>query len=280
MATPNIFDLYQIQEEEEVPLVRRKSAKRHNDESSQGPLAKKRRTDDPSKDGPTGQASAQPSAPAEKEAAPAANPSPAAMLTITAARTRAFATIEHARVKAVEEFQVKAIEELQAVEARHAGELEVVTQQKDALVAKLAWTEASQTALKKQKDDFQESSRIQYREVKRLKEELLAKDKTIAVFESQVEQLKLTNAKDLEKYKNETLRFFYDFWKHNRSANFNYLPEDARNAELACCTARLAAEEERARVLASLSIQPAASAGEGGVVEDAANQNAEIPRVP
>ncbi|XP_062079607.1 uncharacterized protein LOC133784135 [Humulus lupulus] len=159
-----------------------------------------------------------------------------AMLTITAARTRALATNEHAQAKDVEEFQVKDIKELQAAEARHVGELEVVTQQKDAVVAKLAEAEVSQAALKKQRDDYQDSSRIQYREVKRLKEELLAKDKTIAVRESQVEQLKLTNAKDLERYKKATLRCFYDFWKHNRGANFNYLPEDARNVELACCT--------------------------------------------
>ena len=78
MATPNVFNLYQAEEEVEVPLVRRKTSRRHNGESSQGPSAKKGRTEDPSKDAPTGQASAQPSAPAEKEAAPAANPPPAA----------------------------------------------------------------------------------------------------------------------------------------------------------------------------------------------------------
>ncbi|XP_062112680.1 uncharacterized protein LOC133823846 [Humulus lupulus] len=151
MTTPNVFDLYQAQEEEEVPLVRQKSSRRHNGESSQGPLAKKGRTDDPSKDMPSRQASAQPSAPAEKEAPPAAtNPTPAvtkeqsqqaevpgtklshralqsakdrlahilkhdrckeamaeaenmgAMLTATAARTRAIASIEQSRVKAIE----------------------------------------------------------------------------------------------------------------------------------------------------------------------------------
>ena len=111
------------------------------------------------------------------------------MLTITAARTRALATIDQARAKVVEEFQMRAIEELQAAEARHVRELEAVTQQKDAVVAKLAEAEASQTALKKRRDDYQDSSRTQYREVKRLKEEHLAKDKTIAVLESQVEQL-------------------------------------------------------------------------------------------
>ena len=78
MASPNVFDLYQTQEEEEVPLVQWKSARRHDGESSQAPPAKKGRTADPSKDGPTGQPSAQPPAPAEKETAPATNPPPAA----------------------------------------------------------------------------------------------------------------------------------------------------------------------------------------------------------
>ncbi|XP_062099184.1 uncharacterized protein LOC133805099 [Humulus lupulus] len=198
-----------------------------------------------------------------------------AMLTMTAARTRASASIEQSRAKV--------IEELRAAEARHAGELEVVTQQKDALVTELAEKEASQETLRKQRDDYLESSRIQWREFKKLREEHLAKDATIAVLKSQVEQLKLTNAKDLERYKNATLRCFYDFWKHNRGVDFSYLPDDARNAELARCTARLAAEE-RARVLASLSIQPAAGVegGEatGDVVDQSAEQDPPAPNAP
>ena len=99
-----------------------------------------------------------------------------------------------------------------------------------------------------------------------------------------MEQLKLTNAKDLERYKNATLRCFYDFWKHNQGADFSYLPEDARNAELARCTARLAAEEERARVPASPNIQPAAGAegGEatGDIVDQSANQDPPAPNAP
>ncbi|XP_062109429.1 uncharacterized protein LOC133820374 [Humulus lupulus] len=153
-----------------------------------------------------------------------------AMLTMTAARTRAGASIEKSRAKV--------IEELQAAGARHAGELEVVTQQKDALVAELAKKHASMETLRKQRDDYKESTRIQWREVKKLREEHLAKDTTIAILQSQVEQLKLTNAKDLERYKNATLRCFYDFQKHNQSADFSYLLEDARKVELARCTAR------------------------------------------
>ncbi|XP_062115056.1 uncharacterized protein LOC133829216 [Humulus lupulus] len=99
-----------------------------------------------------------------------------AMLTMTAARTRAGASIEQSRAKVVEE--------LQAAEARHAGELEVVTQQKDALVAELAEKQASLETTRTQRDDYQESSRIQWREVKKLREEHLAKDTTIAVLQS------------------------------------------------------------------------------------------------
>ena len=87
-----------------------------------------------------------------------------------------------------------------------------------------------------------------------------------------MEQLKLDNSKNLERYKNATLRCFYNFWKNNQGANFGYLSEDVRNAELARCTAQLAEEEARARIPASPSI---AGAEEEGVVEDATNQNAD-----
>ncbi|XP_062092550.1 uncharacterized protein LOC133798326 [Humulus lupulus] len=73
-----------------------------------------------------------------------------AMLTMIVARTRASASIEQSRAKV--------IEELQAAVARHAGELEVVIQQKDALVAELAEKQASQETLRKQRDDYLESN--------------------------------------------------------------------------------------------------------------------------
>ena len=194
---------------------------------------------------------------------------------MTVARAHAGASIEHSRAKL--------IEELQAAEARHAGVLEVITQQKDSLVAELAEKQVSLENTRKQRDEYQDASRTSWREVKKLKEEHLAKDTTIAVLQSQVEQLKLTNAKDLERYKNATLRCFYDFWKHNQGADFSYLPEDARKAELARCTARLAVEE-RARVPASPSIQPAAEVegGEAGgdVVDQNASQDPPAPQAP
>ena len=95
---------------------------------------------------------------------------------MTAARTRAIVSIEQS--------QAKVAEELKVAEARHAGELEVVTQQRDAAVAELEEKQASQETLRKQRDEYLESSRIHWREVKKLREERLAKDATIVVLKS------------------------------------------------------------------------------------------------
>ncbi|XP_062103943.1 predicted GPI-anchored protein 58 [Humulus lupulus] len=147
MTSANVFDLYSTQEEEEVPLVRKKRLTlKHDGEPSQMPSAKKNRATDPSKDGPSGQTPAQPPAPHEQEIPPppapaATTPSPPApsepnklraMLTMTAARARTSASVEQSRAR-----ESKLMEELQAAEARHAGELKVVTQQKDSLAADL-----------------------------------------------------------------------------------------------------------------------------------------------
>ncbi|XP_062114181.1 uncharacterized protein LOC133825218 [Humulus lupulus] len=85
MATPNVFDLYNVEEEEEVPQLRRKSSRRQTGETSQRP-AKKGRTEDPPRDVPAGQTTIHPPTPAEKETPPAPkipppapkNPPPAA----------------------------------------------------------------------------------------------------------------------------------------------------------------------------------------------------------
>ncbi|XP_062089735.1 uncharacterized protein LOC133796277 [Humulus lupulus] len=77
MASANVFDLYSTQEEEEVTLVQKKRlTRKHDGEPSQMPSAKKNRATGPSKDGPSGQTSAQPPAPLEKEIPPP--PAPAA----------------------------------------------------------------------------------------------------------------------------------------------------------------------------------------------------------
>ena len=84
MSTPNIFDMYQAEEEEEVPQLQRRSKKRTG-ETSQGPSAKKSRPEDLPQGTPTGQSPAPtgrtptpPPAPSEQQNTPArSNPPPA-----------------------------------------------------------------------------------------------------------------------------------------------------------------------------------------------------------
>ena len=84
MSTPNIFDMYQAEEEEEVPQLQRKPKKRTG-ESSRGPPAKKGRPEDPPQGTPTGQSPAPtgrtptpPPAPSEQQTTPV-RPKPPAM---------------------------------------------------------------------------------------------------------------------------------------------------------------------------------------------------------
>ncbi|XP_062076242.1 uncharacterized protein LOC133780663 [Humulus lupulus] len=84
MSTPNIFDMYQAEEEEEVPQLQRRSKKRTG-ETSQGPSAKKSRPEDLPQGTPPGQSPAPtgrtptpPPAPSEQQNTPArSNPPPA-----------------------------------------------------------------------------------------------------------------------------------------------------------------------------------------------------------
>ena len=84
MSTPNIFDMYQAEEEEEVPQLQRRSKKRTG-ETSRGPSAKKSRPEDLPQGIPTGQSPAPtgrtptpPPAPSEQQNTPArSNPPPA-----------------------------------------------------------------------------------------------------------------------------------------------------------------------------------------------------------
>ncbi|XP_062119272.1 uncharacterized protein LOC133833024 [Humulus lupulus] len=81
MDSKNVFDIYSAPEVAEVPLVRKKSSRRHAGECSQTPLGKKNRTVGPSADGPSAQPSTQPPSPREQQIPPptastATTPSP------------------------------------------------------------------------------------------------------------------------------------------------------------------------------------------------------------
>ena len=100
---------------------------------------------------------------------------------------------------------MKAAEELSAAEARHTKELEAIVQQRDAAVTKLSEAEAAKADAIKSRQEYQDASRTHLREVRRLEEVLKPKDEAIATLESQVEQLKLDNSKNLQRYKKTTL---------------------------------------------------------------------------
>ena len=177
-----------------------------------------------------------------------------ALLSATTARTRAQAYLEQAKAKAIERHQVKAAEELSAAEAGHAKELEAVVRERDAAVTKLSEAEAAKEAAVKLRQEYRDFNKTHLREIKHLGEVLKTKDESILSLEGKVKQLELDNSKNLEKYKRTTLRCFYNFWKHNQGADFSYLSEEVRVAELARCAAQLAEEEARAATPATPSV--------------------------
>ncbi|XP_062079657.1 uncharacterized protein LOC133784238 [Humulus lupulus] len=194
-----------------------------------------------------------------------------ALLSAITARTRAQAYLEQAEAKAIERFQVKAAEELSDAEAKHAKELEAAIRERDAAVTKLSEAEAAKEAAVKLRQEYREFNKTHLREIKHLGEVLKTKDKAILSLEGKVKQLELDNSKNLEKYKRTTLRCFYNFWKHNQGADFSYLSEEVRTAELARCAAQLAEEEARAATPATPSV---AGLEEKDDVEDVTNQDA------
>ncbi|XP_062113945.1 uncharacterized protein LOC133824949 [Humulus lupulus] len=98
----------------------------------------------------------------------------------------------------------------------------------------------------------------------KLQDELAIDRKETAELEERVKLLEETNASDLERFKGATFNYFYMFWKNNLKANFDYLPECMKQAELAKCIARL---EEEAKVQASPEISLAT--GIDSIDEDA-----------
>ena len=91
--------------------------------------------------------------------------------------------------------------------------------------------------------------------------------------EKRVQELKEEGAKNLKKYKEATLLCFYDFWKHNREANINYLSERLQRTLMAQCATRLKAEER------TKAKTPAADAAAGPPADQSA-PNPEDPPAP
>ncbi|XP_062080712.1 uncharacterized protein LOC133785499 [Humulus lupulus] len=189
-----------------------------------------------------------------------------AMLALTIGRIHLGAITEQART--LEQWHE---DELKVVEAKHAEQLAMVVEEKAKLAKELEEKHRSLEKVREQRDQFKESNRFNLRASQQLEVDLAASRQETTTLEGWIEELEKANADNLERYKNATLQCFFDFWRHNQGANFDYLPENARDAELARCAALLV-EEERSRVLASPEISLAAGMDgadneAGGVVD-------------
>ncbi|XP_062103452.1 uncharacterized protein LOC133814520 [Humulus lupulus] len=160
------------------------------------------------------------------------------------------AEAKHAeQLKASEE---KIFEQLRAAKEKNTKLGEELKQFKDAL-----------DKFTKSKERYKESSLINFKEASKLQDELATNRKETAELEKRVKLLEETNVSDLERFKGAAFNCFYMFWKNNREANFDYLPERMKQAEMEKCVACL---EEEEKVQASPEISLAM--GIDGIDED------------
>ncbi|XP_062104060.1 uncharacterized protein LOC133815219 [Humulus lupulus] len=112
----------------------------------------------------------------------------------------------------------------------------------------------------------------------KFEDELIASRKETEELEGRVKELEETNASNLERYRGATFHCFYEFWKHNRGTNFNYLSERLRQTEIDRCTAR-PEEEERANILAfpEISLATGIEGAENEVGTTVDQENPEDP---
>ncbi|XP_062094195.1 uncharacterized protein LOC133800257 [Humulus lupulus] len=178
-----------------------------------------------------------------------------AMLTVTASRLRSGVITEQSKSS-----EKRHAEELKVVEAKYDEQLEVAQKENTALLEeknKMAEEmKEKQVALDKAlkaKAKYKESHVINFREAKRLEADIIESRQEAEKLEARINELKKTNASNLERYKGATSKCFYDFWKHNQGANFSYLSECMRQTKIARCAARLE-EEKRAKTPASPEI--------------------------
>ncbi|XP_062093738.1 uncharacterized protein LOC133799755 [Humulus lupulus] len=228
MDSENVFDIYNAPEAPEAP-----SSKRHPGESSKVPQAKKTRTAGPPADGPSANVTP-PSSPLEQQTPPApveSTPSPPTPTNQTQQATPASTggDISSRALKSVKERVAKILKHDRCREAMltlTTGRLRsgAVTEQFKTLEQRHIEERKAANA------KYAEQLEALLGEKNKLAEEL--KEKQNALYKA-VEQ------RDNFKEPNR---------KHNQEADFSYLPERARHAEIARYVARLA-EEERARVV-------------------------------
>ncbi|XP_062078969.1 uncharacterized protein LOC133783371 [Humulus lupulus] len=135
----------------------------------------------------------------------------------------------------------------------------------------------AQEALKKAneaREKWRESSVLVTQECKQLGFDLTASREEKKKLEERVQELEEEGAKNLKKSKEATHLCFYEFWKHNREANFNYLTERLKRTLMAQCAIWLEAEE-KAKAKA-----PVADAETGPPADQSTPSNPEDPLAP
>ncbi|XP_062119920.1 uncharacterized protein LOC133834347 [Humulus lupulus] len=233
MDSENVFDMYYAPEAPEAHASKRKSSKRHQGESSKAPPAKKSRTADPLTDGPS--TNATPPPPLEQQTPPApvgSTPSPPAPTDQTQQATPT-STGGDLLSRALRSAKDRIAKILKHEHYREAMAMLTVTA-----------SQLRSGAITEQSRNFEQ----------RHAEELKAAE---AKYVEQLEAAQKTNAALLE-VKNKLAEELREKQTAlDKEANFSYILERTRHAEIAQRVARLA-EEERARILASPEISLAA----------------------
>ncbi|XP_062100982.1 uncharacterized protein LOC133806901 [Humulus lupulus] len=267
MDSEYMFDIYSAHEAPKAPSSKKKTSKRHPEESSKMPQAKKACTAGPLSDGPSANATPPPS-PLETDPPPApagSTPSPPAPTDQTqqagpastrgdissralrSVKDRVAKFLKHDRCReAMASTETMDVDQILTRALSDFASLEAVLEEKNKLAAELREKQTALDEAVEQRDQFKDSTRINYRKAKKLEQELAASRQETTTLEGRIEKLEQANASNVERYKNAMSKCLYDFWKHKQGADFSYLPDRARHAKIAHCVARLA-EEERAR---------------------------------
>ncbi|XP_062089291.1 uncharacterized protein LOC133795853 [Humulus lupulus] len=258
------FNLYS-NPKAKTPASRRKESKRYPGESSSDPSKKRARTEDPpthvpSKESTLPPAPVDPTPPDPFDPIPPAlvNPTPPDQSRKTQAEavlntaynstndklkklsrhqcrvltlSTGWRCSEETSAKHAEEIKAvkgRLAEQLKAVEDRHAQlgeELRVVEERNAKLGEELKQHKEALAKVTESKAKYKEASVINFKEASKIQDELAISKKETAELEERVKLLEETNAGDLERFKETTLKCFYMYWKSSPKANYDYLPE-------------------------------------------------------
>ncbi|XP_062086145.1 uncharacterized protein LOC133792253 [Humulus lupulus] len=161
MDSVNVFDIYSTPETPTAPRSKKKASKRHPEESSKAPQAKKPHN---------------------------------AMLTLTAGRLHSGVVTEQAK-----SLEQRHADELKAAAEKYVEQLAMVLEEKNKLAEELKAKKKSLDKAINQRDQFKEFNRVNYHAAKQLEEDLAASRQENTTLEGWIEELKKANPRNLER---------------------------------------------------------------------------------